>query len=489
MGCWHRKQVGRPARHGWRVVRLLTVLTCVLGAGICVTWRSPDGLPQPYRLMAGGLLLLAGAGQTYLFSRADGCASRGRTRPPAAARVLVRWMAAGTLLLVATHQYLPADPWRPVLAASAIACWGTLLLGLPCLVPWGRESPPRGGWRRAGLCRAAFGLYLVILALATTEFVLRSYRLLSARGVLRAVAPENLKLPPGQTWDGRRVNALGYWDDEFQSLRHSGLYRVAVLGDEMVLSGGAGSNCLDRLEQNLEGVEVYNFGLPRAGPPQYVAQLMREVVHFQPDLVLTFLSVSDDFTGDVPRLDESRPQGLLVGQLFARQSDRVRRWLSGQARPRPASPASLRPVESPLAVCRVPRDLAAERRWTNVLRQLETIITECRRREIGVGLVVVPAEFQLNHRLRQQLRQQGGYAASEIDVSLPQRRLSVFADQQRLPLLDLLPYFQGPAEPLYEPTRPVLSQHANQLAALAVGSWLEARYLDVLAAEDGLPRR
>ena len=41
---------------------------------------------------------------------------------------------------------------------------------------------------------------------------------------------------------------------------------LAVIGDEITLSGSHESNFLTRIERSLDGVEIYNFGLPRSGP-------------------------------------------------------------------------------------------------------------------------------------------------------------------------------------------------------------------------------
>jgi hypothetical protein len=70
----------------------------------------------------------------------------------------------------------------------------------------------------------------------------------------------------------------------------------------------------------------------------------------------------------------------------------------------------------------------------------------------------------------------------QLDPELPQRRVTQFAAQRNIPVIDLLPVFRSSQQAVYLPNRAEMSDHGIQLAVDVVGSWLLARYGSELAS-------
>ncbi|HEX4147863.1 MAG TPA: hypothetical protein VHY20_02705, partial [Pirellulales bacterium] len=166
-------------------------------------------------------------------------------------------------------------PSREKLLALA-AGWYSL-----CLVP--AVFPPAVGGRRQRwiarlhLRRVEQAVAALAILLLAGEAVFRGVdwaadRRLAAREVLAGI-----KLEPGSEYHGRLVNRDGYCDDEFQSDRGSGEFRIAALGDETILGQDSPGGCLSAVERRLPGVDVYNFAVPGCDPGLYAHQMRLDV--------------------------------------------------------------------------------------------------------------------------------------------------------------------------------------------------------------------
>ncbi len=293
----------------------------------------------------------------------------------------------------------------------------------------------------------------------------------------------SLKLSPGSHFAGRSVNRLGYWDDEFQAEPSPGVFRVAVLGDGMTLSGSYQTNCLSRLEQSLPGIEICHFGLPSASPREYAAQFVLEVAQFQPHLVLAFFSVRDDVTGQSPRAAFDW-HGVRLARLATA-------WLPecpsknctiDEANSTAGYEDYLRQCAQRLAVCRTPINDELECLWRQSLAQLGDLLRQCRRRELPLALVVVPAEYQVDRRLCATLSRRAGYESGQIDLELPQRRLAQFAFAHELPLIDLLPHLRAAEESPYLRLASFWKDVGHALAGQALRGWLQAHFGENISA-------
>src|SRR5215831_10867879 len=84
-----------------------------------------------------------------------------------------------------------------------------------------------------------------------------------------------------------------------------------------------------------------------------------------------------------------------------------------------------------------------EKKWQQALGHLEHIIIECKNRQVPVGFVLIPDEFQVNPSVLSAALNDANLTRNDIDLELPQRRLRTFCANHEVPCLDLLPNFEG----------------------------------------------
>jgi hypothetical protein len=396
-----------------------------------------------------------------------------------------RWFLVGPVVCYLAVLLLGPERHARYLFRAALAAWFTLML-LPLVVPPRFLVGRWLAWSRRRLPRMAGNIFFALMILSVSaELALRVYAALAGQAVEAAYAAQQCVLPPGSDFRGGNVNTLGYWGDEFRVQRRPGVFRVAVLGDEIALSGSVETNFLNRIQRRLTDVEIYNFAVPQTGPREYAATLAQHVLAFQPDLVLTCFSVSDDVTGEVPlpgqfaweslhlyhfglrAFNSSRPGRLNV--LFAERRDQESFLQTSAAR---------------LAVCRSPLDPAMRRCWQETLAYMSDLAATCRRHNVPLAFLAAPSEPQLDARLRSTLCRRIGCRPEEIDVELPQRQLAQFARQAEMPLIDLLPHFRRATQGVYGRRDSQWNDHGNELAADVLGGWLRGRCATRLAKAD-----
>ncbi|MEK6246936.1 MAG: hypothetical protein N2C12_02075, partial [Planctomycetales bacterium] len=248
-------------------------------------------------------------------------------------------------------------------------------------------------------------------------------------------------------------------------------YRIAVLGDELTVSGGKQTNYLRLLERQLPNIEILNFSMPRAGPREYAALLADHVAQYEPDLVLCFLSVADDIAEQSSAPDFFDWRGLQLNQFAtyaganlpgscAESSQKANNFLAHRGQQ--------------LSICRSPTSNKMSACWQEARLHLGALAGQCDRQHLPLAFVLIPADFQINEVLLGTLQRRT--AASQVDIGLPQRRLVQIARQLKLPVLDLLPQLKASTRPTHVHRQNQLSQRGNLLVAAAVGQWIERSY-------------
>jgi hypothetical protein len=474
---------GHSARPSWLVLFLAAVAVSCLVCGLLLLWLHATREPQSYRAPTAIVLIALAAVQTRFMLKLW---QRGTFDQidPARRRLFFKSLFAGGVLSYIASLLLGPDPSVAYLFAAALGTWHTATLWLIVVPPvqvadW--LSRARGGIVE----RFGQGLVVGLSLSVAAEGILRLYALLADDPLPATYVASTLTLPPGESIGGQLVNAQGYWDDEFKYQPRPGVFRIAVLGDGVTLSGSAQTNLLVRLEQSVPGIEVYNFSLPSAGPREYAAQLMHKVAEYQPELVLTFFSIGDDVTEEVP----------LPG-MFDWRNLRLYQWSARGVLPRgesnasiplmPAAAASreefLAAMAAQLDVCRTPISGELGHRWREATGYLGDIDEFCRQREIAQALVIVPSELQVDGQLCETLRRRAGVSAKGVDIELPQRRLADFAQERQLPVVDLLPPLRAAAGTLYLRNQKHWNDRGHAVAADALGRWIEHRYASQLGA-------
>lgn len=477
-------QPGRD-RHRWLfAVSLSTVSVLTLAAGAFAARQYHQGHADgPLVASAAVVLLCLTAFQWRIAWLACYVAPRPVAARTAWARFIVRWQLAGTVLAYGVGLGLGSH--RDALFAFFVLVAGWYTAGAWVLVAdRSRWSAAHRRLTSPGVRRLARGCYYALVVVVVAEGLLRGYAFWADDRLPVAQAARNLRLVPGSQFQGRTVNQLGYWDDEFASHVQPGVFRVAVLGGGVTLGGTAETNYLVRIEREVPGIEVFNFGVAQTGPREHVAQLIHEVANYRPDLILVCLSVDESITARVPLPGRFDWQSLRIGQFTGRLLGRSRSWLDPQQLLEPASghEAYLSQRAAQLTLCRTPLDDAMRQSWDETLEHLDDLTAQCDRRALPLAVVLVPSDFQVNRQLCDRLRRRSGLEQHQLDLELPQRRLRAFADARDLPWLDLLPHLRAaPAAPFGRDDTS-LNETGNRVAAEALGEWLAKRFGPQIAA-------
>ena len=392
-----------------------------------------------------------------------------------------RWFAAVTLSYVATSFTLGGlSAAKPVLGCLLVAC---TVPAVAC--SWVRfqsclkDTTPRSHW----LLRMEVIAFNVALSLVLAEIALRSFAILRGASPLINNSMSAYRLRAGGDYgNGLKGNSLGYPGPEFQHEKVPGRLRVAALGDSFAVGPAVpyADNYLKLLERELQDVEIYNFGVSGTGPREYLAILCEDVWQFRPDFVLVSVFVGNDITEIMATPRHLDPRQCCTYLLATRAWNILQdRWRQSATvsttvteENHGLAPATYREVEARrLAVCLRPPSLALERKWQRALGYLEQIAAQCRARDVPLGFVLIPDEFQVNPSVLSAAMEDAGVLAAALDLCLPQERLVKFCADRQTSCLDLLPTFRGVPE-TYAPNDTHWNVRGNHLAANCLARWL-----------------
>jgi hypothetical protein len=372
---------------------------------------------------------------------------------------------------------LPESPTR-WFVAGVLALSGLALLPL-AVAPW------RQAWRRRldrWLRLPDFAAFTGLLLLLAVESALRLASKISDSTLL---APPNANASeriaqwrgrPGAELNGRRLNAGGFMDEEFQVEKAPGVRRLAAFGDSFALGVVPyAENFLTLLDDQLdarEPTEVQNLGIVSTGPEDYLYLWRTEIRSYQPDLVLVCVFVGNDIRA--PRESSLLHRDSLLAFAVPGRMWRLGHQPAARSTPSPEAAtfdeASFLAVERDrLDVCRRPLDAKVLRAWDATLSILGQIADE-----VGPGLrvAIIPDEYQVNDALFELLA--AGHEG-EYDRDDPQRRLAAWCASRGVPCLDLLPTLREAEgqEHTYKPCDTHWNALGNRVAAQALARWLD----------------
>jgi len=487
---------------------------CALAAWwLCENLAATEAVP--YRATAAAILILLSAVQARLAWQTW---RKRKTQPPVSGsrwRIFFRWLSVGFVVCYGGSLLAGAQQGGIYLFTAAMALWFTAVL-LPLVGTPAQLSRVVALLGRRWLRMCGWGAYALLMTPLCSELLLRTYAefFSGPEGASYLVAQR--KLPPGSSYGDRRINAQGYWDDDFSAEPRPGMFRVAVLGGDVVLGDKSQEHFLTRVESMAGDLEVYNFALPRTVPADYAGQVQREVAKYHPQLVLAFISLGEDLTEETPHtafdwqrlhtfrfglnlLLQERTDGFLTagstialsgamlshGTATASEMLAVNNTLAVKAETgiAPASDpyqAYLERTTGKLALCRTPIDKRMHAQWNRLNADLERLIATCEKADLPLALVLTPSEYQVNSVLREVLRRRSGLAAEDLDWELPQRRIATFAQQHQVPLVDLTPHLQL-ANGAFARYDQKLSASGHAVAAEVIGHYVRTRLNTTLA--------
>ncbi|MCS6978198.1 MAG: SGNH/GDSL hydrolase family protein, partial [Gemmatales bacterium] len=303
------------------------------------------------------------------------------------------------------------------------------------------------------------------------------------------------RLKPGLYPNGLRANSLGFADTEWTLEPTPDRRRIAALGDSFSVGVAVAyeDNWLTLLEAEL-GVEVCNFGVCGTGPREYRDLLASLVWQYQPSMVLVPVFIGNDITERIasPQLTKFHPDALYT-ELLARRLGRLVQELWRQAEAATtddyrmgvnvgfSEKTYLELTAGRLAVCRAKQTAEDRRRWEMVERCLEDLIQDCRNHGVPVAFVLIPDEFQIHAELRRQAMVVRGWRDEDLDLLLPQQRLTDFLAKRQVPVLDLLPALREAGPEAFIRNDGHFSKSGHRLAAREVSRWLRTELSTGLA--------
>ncbi len=313
---------------------------------------------------------------------------------------------------------------------------------------------------------------------------------------------------------GFPFNSMGYYDGEFYSRGErdmtaafiSGSFGLGVTPHSHNFTTVAERALRDRLAQRFERVDVFNFGIPNMGMPEYSFMLQTEILALKPWLTVLCVFVGNDlYMFDQHKLWRSHVQNWALFRLARRlfvthEPAKPRIDLAGKKLDGALAPTweHLRTGEEPDYVLdpskeqpRLPEDVFMAKESERVklcnasnynVRQNYRLFFQAlgRIREAAgerFSVVVIPDEFQVNDELWGKLMADKADAA-DFQRDYPQRRILNFCQEQGLDCLDLLPVIREAQQGgrTYHLRDTHWNARGNQAAGEAIASRLLDRY-------------
>lgn len=334
----------------------------------------------------------------------------------------------------------------------------------------GRRFP----WRSLGRLLA-----VLVVCLVVGELALRLFHYFRPVYIFESDSFQRFRgRAHGPNYDGS-LNAWGFNDRERSVEKPAGAYRILAVGDSFVFGvvpypGNFVTLLERRLVESGRSVEALNMGIPRTNPEDHMPLLVAEGLRLDPDAVLQFVYVGNDFT-DL-RVSQRRLTPFTLD--LARFLFHVLPEYEGSVFHLPGEYRDDQPTFEAKAYVRVVRRHAAvfDPNWNGFDWRLERLRVAlertaelCRRHGVAHAVVLQPAEIQIDPELAARV---GGAA---LDLERPNRELARALRAAGIPYLDLLPAFAEAAvrERLHKPADSHWNLAGNRLAAEEIQAWLE----------------
>lgn len=294
----------------------------------------------------------------------------------------------------------------------------------------------------------------------------------TGRGLYQADFDLGHSLRPNMRNGDVVTNSLGFRAREYPVPKPPRAFRILGLGDSFTFGRQAPDEVyLDLLEARLVAqglgfpVEVINAGVPGYDTSQELGQLRKVGLGLGPDLVLLAFFV----TGDLLENGSDARYEVVEGELTTTRLSRLERFLlrshlyrlvrsrltvhaaeasSGDT----LTPSRYLEVEaSRLQACQVRPDRYLRRCWRRTKRLLLELRDETRARGIGLVVLLIPDELQVDPRVLEAAVTARKGNRADYDPDLPSRRLRELLADAEVPAVDLLAAFRArqASEPVY----------------------------------------
>jgi acetyltransferase AlgX (SGNH hydrolase-like protein) len=287
-----------------------------------------------------------------------------------------------------------------------------------------------------------------------------------------------------------RTNSWGLRDREYPLEKPPGTFRIVGIGDSFTFGSTSPRGIyLEVLEEMLAAgggtVEVINTGVPSYSTHQEIGHLKKIGLRFAPDLVILGLFP----TGDVGENHSNEHLEVVDGELaeaVGKWERRLRWWrlyrfVRGRLVVHAAAPAAekayLQIEHDRLQVCRPDLRRHLVHGYDVTERLLLELRDLLRGRGIGLLVLLIPDEVQVDGELFARLLRDHGERAETYDLEYPNRRLGDFMRRHQIDFVDPLPELRARAreERVYWPNDTHWNEAGNRIAALALAQALRPR--------------
>ena len=389
------------------------------------------------------------------------------------ARFWLRLFSVASILYLAALVIGPRPHLGWVWAAAVAVGYSVLLLPLAAspriLDDWRQWSQNRFRRRLSWLVPATLSLALL------AELGLRTSRYLEEQGWLARTAA-----------DSRVAAAIAPHDaiTDFQYIMagesvRSGPFRVAVATERHAVDGSQ-DQYLARIRQMLPGLETVPLELPTTWSRRGSAELAARAHAVNADLLLVVASACEAVSRDAQPRDWFNWRQLELARWLGVSHDPATE-VARDSLSDDDFEGFLDGLAPQLIACRAPLSEQMLARWTQVQAALDELTIRCDAVGVPIALVLTPSQFQVNARLVDTLARRAGCERQELDLELPQRKWSAFAESRSVPLVDLLPALRLCAEGAYRRNVSTWNDAGDTAAATTIGGWLESRYGGQLA--------
>jgi hypothetical protein len=295
---------------------------------------------------------------------------------------------------------------------------------------------------------------------------------------------------------GAETNNFGFNDRDYELQKAPGTYRILVIGDSYNWAGGRPNNYVTLLRKKFNQrygkgkVEVINAGYPNTQTAQQLALLKKYALQYNPDMVILGFYVGNDYLEGDPHIKrivvndsfinlERDKETIFLGYPVLSQSRLI---TFVQQKYKALTEAYLRDADGILtetAYLQVELDridvaslesLKTGKYKQNIdyiLNSLSEMSDLLRAKNIKFMTVIIPDEYQVREKLRNDIFAKFNRKPQEYDLELPQKVVKERLGLLQVPYLDILPKFiaESKSQSLYKPRDTHWNDDGNLLAA------------------------
>lgn len=336
---------------------------------------------------------------------------------------------------------------------------------------------------------AAFGFATLCVLFAILEASLRIYHKINPAFT---VVPDTTYMrllgnPHSDEFDGFKLNARGYKDLEFNNKKDPVTFRIIALGDSQTYGAVPYRDSYmtlveERIRRALPHSEVYNMGIPSAGPVDYLSVLVNEGFNCKPDMVLLHFNIYDDFKNGGKRFklySYSMAASFInsvIANIFKPSGITFGAGAYGEGLPWRSDDAYLRMLIDSHGWVFQKNNTTFPDSCNSSMSYVKRIKDLCDARNIILVVVIIPADLQLYPHLQKKAVKQFLAKDDDFDFRIPNRIIAAECKRLMIPWYDLTEHFQNTYRCEHtnftQVNDPHWNRYGNRIAADAVASWL-----------------